>query len=102
MSGAVVDAETLRGFVAEVLDAACVRVEDARTVADVLVAADLRGHESHGVARLEGFYVRCIQSGQIKPQAETAILRETAATVVLDASYGLRHGSRDARRSLTV
>ena len=45
------------------LTAVNVRESDARDVADVLVAADLRGVESHGIARLETFYVRRIEAG---------------------------------------
>ncbi|HWE62169.1 MAG TPA: Ldh family oxidoreductase, partial [Chloroflexota bacterium] len=50
---------------------------------------DLRGHESHGVARLERFYVRPLQRGQINPRAQMAVQRETAAVVVVDAANGL-------------
>ena len=86
-----VDAERLRRFVASVLRGVDMRDYDAQIVADVLVASDLRGHESHGVARLEQFYVRAIQDGHIKPHAETVVLRETAATAVLDAGSGMGH-----------
>ena len=89
MADIVVDARVLRQFVSTVLQAVAVPAEDADTVADVIVAADLRGHESHGVARLDGFYLSRIQSGQIDPRARTVVLRETAATAVMDAGHGL-------------
>lgn len=89
MDEVVVAADALRAFVAAVLGAVGVGEEDARIAADVLVAADLRGHESHGVARLESFYVRRIQCGQIDPRARLAVLRERAATLALDAQNGL-------------
>ena len=100
MNDVLVDAQRLRAFVAAVLEAVDVEREDACTVAEVLVAADLRGHESHGVARLEAFYVRPIQEGRIKPRARTAVLRETAATAVLDAGNGLGHPA--ARRAMEL
>ena len=51
------DAADLHAFVRRALAAANVRDEDADLVATVLVASDSRGIESHGVARLERFYV---------------------------------------------
>ena len=91
MTDLLVDPGALTDFVSAVLQAVDVAPEDARIVADVLVAADLRGHESHGVARLDGYYLRHIESGQIKPRAQTVVLHETAATAVLDAGNGLGH-----------
>lgn len=89
MDEVLVAAEELRAFVADVLRVVEVSAEDARIVAEVLVAADLRGHESHGVARLEAFYVRRIRRGQIDPKARLTVLHERAATLALDARNGL-------------
>jgi L-2-hydroxycarboxylate dehydrogenase (NAD+) len=101
MTGDVrVDAELLRAFVAMALGAVGVREEDARITADVLVTSDLRGHESHGVARLETFYVRPIQSGRIDPMARMAVRHETAATLVCDAANGL--GQPAAKRAMDL
>jgi len=50
----LVDSDSLRSFSAALLVAVGVSEEDAAIAADVLVTADLTGHESHGVARLEG------------------------------------------------
>jgi LDH2 family malate/lactate/ureidoglycolate dehydrogenase len=85
----LVDADSLQRFVAAVLTAVGVGQEDAAIAADVLVAADLTGHESHGVARLEEHYVRPAQTGRIRADAGLITLRETAATLVLDAENGL-------------
>ena len=49
--------DALKRFVATVLEKVGIARPDAAVVADVLVAADLRGIESHGVARLESYYV---------------------------------------------
>src|SRR5690242_1600980 len=89
MTDLLVGAEELQGFVAALLEAVGVAGEDARITADVLVAADLRGHESHGVARLEEFYVRPIQAGEIAARASLSVVQETAATLALDAGNGL-------------
>ncbi|HVA89286.1 MAG TPA: Ldh family oxidoreductase [Chloroflexota bacterium] len=84
-----VDAASLRRFVTDIVETAGAAREEAAIVADVLVTADLTGHESHGVARLEDQYVRPLQTGRIAARAELIVLRETAATLVLDAQNGL-------------
>ncbi|MDQ6944034.1 MAG: Ldh family oxidoreductase [Candidatus Eremiobacteraeota bacterium] len=81
----------LRTFVTTVLEKVGVPAEDAATVADVLVAADLRGVESHGVARLESYYVSRIRAGQLDPSPELKTVRETPASVLTDAGNGLGH-----------
>ena len=62
--------------------------EEARTAARVLNQADLRGIDSHGIARLEG-YVRLVRQNRIKPQAQPHYLHETPSTATLDADEGL-------------
>ena len=67
----------LRTFVSDVLVKSGVARADADTVADVLVAADMRGVESHGVARLESYYVSRIRSGKLNPTPSVTVARET-------------------------
>ena len=81
----------LRTFVATALEKVGVSAEDAAIVADVLLAADLRGVESHGVARLEAYYVNRIRAGQLDPKAELKTVRETPASILTDAGNGLGH-----------
>jgi LDH2 family malate/lactate/ureidoglycolate dehydrogenase len=92
----------LRAFVTTVLEKVGVPAEDAATVADVLVAADLRGVESHGVARLESYYVSRIRAGQLDPSPELKTVRETPTSVLTDAGNGLGHpaGKRTMQRVL--
>ena len=51
----IVNAEALRRFTSEVFARAGMTAEDAARVADVLVWANLRGMDSHGVARVPGY-----------------------------------------------
>jgi LDH2 family malate/lactate/ureidoglycolate dehydrogenase len=81
----------LTRFVAEVLEKVGVAPEDARTVADVLVAADLRGIESHGVARLESYYVSRLRKGLMSPRPHVETVRETPTSLLVDAGNGLGH-----------
>ena len=81
----------LQLFVRTVLEKVGVAPADAQTVAEVLVAADLRGIESHGVARLESYYVSRIRSGKLKAKPNYKIVRETNTSILLDADNGLGH-----------
>jgi L-2-hydroxycarboxylate dehydrogenase (NAD+) len=63
-------------------------VEDAQVTAVVLAASDLRGIESHGVARMEQ-YVKMIEAGMLDPTAQPVIVRQSGATALVDAQNGL-------------
>jgi L-2-hydroxycarboxylate dehydrogenase (NAD+) len=78
-------------FVAAVLEKSAVAPEHAAVVSDVLVAADSRGIESHGVGRLESYYVGRIRSGHLNPKPDYTIVRETETSVLFDADNGLGH-----------
>ncbi len=84
-----VDAATLRDVAGALLRAAGATDEDAGIAAAVLIASDLRGHESHGVSRLERYYVRPLLAGKIKARPQAVVRHETAATIVIDADNGL-------------
>ena len=81
----------LKAFVIAALAKCGVAPDDAALVAEVLVAADLRGIESHGVARLVPFYVDRIRDGLLDPRPHETIVRETVTTLVVDAGNGLGH-----------
>jgi len=81
----------LKRFAASVLERVGVAAADAAIVADVLVASDLRGIESHGVARLESYYVSRIRSGKLNAAPAVTTVRETATSLLVDAGNGLGH-----------
>lgn len=60
----------------------------ARVAADCLNQADLRGVDSHGVARLSG-YVRLWELKRLNATPEMKIIHETPSTAVLDGDLGL-------------
>ncbi|HXD77708.1 MAG TPA: Ldh family oxidoreductase [Puia sp.] len=62
--------------------------DDARTAAAALLSADLRGIDSHGVARLIG-YVRLHEAGRANPRPKLRVLHETPSTAVVDGDGGL-------------
>ncbi len=61
---------------------------DAKLAANVLVSADLRGIDSHGVARLIG-YVRLWDADRINPTPNIRVVHETPSTGVVDGDSGL-------------
>jgi len=60
----------------------------ARLASDVLLAADLRGVDSHGVARLSG-YIRLYEKDRLNPVPKIKIVHETPSTAVVDGDKGL-------------
>lgn len=62
--------------------------DQAKVAADCLNQADLRGVDSHGVARLSG-YVRLWELKRLNAVPEMKIIHETPSTAVLDGDLGL-------------
>ncbi|TDO23308.1 Ldh family oxidoreductase [Pedobacter duraquae] len=61
---------------------------DAKLAADVLLKSDLRGIDSHGVARLTG-YVRLWEKERINARPQIKVVHETATTATVDGDAGL-------------
>lgn len=80
-----------RAYIERALTHIGVSVEHAREVADVLSAADIRGIESHGIARLRWFYVDRIRLGTINANPNYIVLKDTPTSYLLDADNGLGH-----------
>lgn len=83
-----VDAGRLLALVNGLFLAVGVPGDEADLVADTLVTADLRGMHSHGCIRIPTYLERVIRGGA-RPGRKGVILRETAATVLLDGEDGL-------------
>ncbi len=80
--------EHLSDFVIRVLRSFNVPEPDARQAATVLAAADLRGIDSHGVARLHTYF-DMLSLGRINPKPNIKILRESRSTATVDGDNGL-------------
>ena len=78
--------ETLESFTASVFEQVGLQPEDAATEAHVLVWANLRGIDSHGVLRIPQ-YVASVERGGMNPHAEIRVLRETPATLLIEADH---------------
>ena len=85
-----VPVEVIYSFMVDAFKAQGVSDEDARICADVLIASDLRGIESHGVGRLKYYYDR-IAAGVQFPEAKMEIVKETETTALVDGHHGMGH-----------
>lgn len=82
------DTDDVKGVVAEIAKAAGVPEQDAETLADSLVDADMHGLSTHGVSRVN-IYTRRIQKGLIDPKAEISFDRKGYSVIAVDAGNGL-------------
>jgi L-2-hydroxycarboxylate dehydrogenase (NAD+) len=80
----------LVSFCQQVFQSLRLSEQDARTAAEVLVAADARGIPSHGVARLQR-YVNGLEMGVVLTDAPVEVLVDTPASLVIHA-----HGAMGA------
>ena len=89
----LVDHRALHDAARAIVVAAGSEEAEAELVAAHLVGADLRGHGSHGVARLPG-YVDAIEHGRLVPNTPARVLSDSGAILRLagDRGYGQRVG----------
>ncbi|MGI6574862.1 MAG: Ldh family oxidoreductase [bacterium] len=83
-----VKAQQLRELAHKVFVALEIPEKDAMIAADILAAADLRGIDSHGVARLD-IYAKRLKLGLMKKTPEVKIVEERGGAVVIDGDNGL-------------
>jgi LDH2 family malate/lactate/ureidoglycolate dehydrogenase len=81
-----VPAEALKAFTTAVFTKAGLPAEWAETQADMLVWANLRGVDSHGVLRIPA-YVSWIDKGLMKTKANLRVEKETPGIAIVDADY---------------
>lgn len=80
----------LHEFMITVFTKIGVPLDDAKICADILIASDLRGIESHGIGRLKMYYDR-IKLGIQKPLTHIDVIRDKYATAVWDGNHGMGH-----------
>ena len=80
----------LTAFIKRALEAAGLSSLDAEIVAGLMVEADLRGSDTHGVIRLP-LYLRRLKANGIKARPNIRVAQERAATAVVDGDNGIGH-----------
>lgn len=84
----VVAWKPLQEFVKELFTIAGMPPEDAEVEAGVLLWANLRAVDSHGVLRIP-WYLDNIEKGAMNPKPNIQVIKETPATLLLDADRAL-------------
>lgn len=80
--------EFLSEFTAEVFKSFGVVEEDAQLASDVLSKSDIRGIDSHGIARLKS-YVEMFSIGRLNPTPKISIVRDKKSVATVDGDSGL-------------
>ena len=82
------DHQRLRDLAVDIFQATGVPSQDAQTVADMLVDAEVMGLSSHGLQRIPQ-YVDEIRQGMVKPGAEVIVDRRSPTTAIVDGQWNL-------------
>lgn len=86
-----IDFNKMEQFMVEVFKGVGVPEEDAKICADILITADKRGIDSHGINRLKPIYYDRILAGIQKPVTNFEIIKEGPTTAVIDGHDGMGH-----------
>ncbi len=85
-----VPAERLTSFIFRAFTAAGLPAADAEMLANLMVEADLRGSDTHGVIRLP-LYVRRIRAGGVNPQPNIRVVSDRPSAALIDGDNGMGH-----------
>jgi uncharacterized oxidoreductase len=80
-------AGALQSLARRIFEALKVPQDEATWVAELLVRANMAGHDSHGVIRLPQ-YAQAIQAGLVQPGAVPEVVKESPATALIDGRWG--------------
>ncbi|XP_034031893.1 uncharacterized oxidoreductase YjmC-like isoform X1 [Thalassophryne amazonica] len=83
MSRCVISIAEVQSFIERCMTAVGTKPNHAKSLAEVLVAGDHRGHYSHGLNRMD-MYVKDIESGICAKDGEPVVLKESVATALVD------------------
>jgi len=85
-----ISASNLAVFVARAFVAVGLPKADAQILADLMVEADLRGSDTHGVIRLP-LYVRRLRAGGINAKPNIRVISDRASVALIDGDNGMGH-----------
>lgn len=94
-----INSTILQGFAKDLMQAAGALESEAIIIARHLVAANLAGHDSHGVINIS-MYIDYMRKGHMIPGAQFEILEETATTTVIDGHWG--YGFSTSERAMEI
>lgn len=85
-----IPAAALQDFAARAFAAISVPHDDAAKIAALMVRADLRGSDTHGIFRLPT-YVKRIRAGGIAPRPTIRVVSDKPAAALVDGGNGMGH-----------
>lgn len=91
MSIKYISADKLKAFMKDGFERLGLPSEDAEISAEVLITADKRGIDSHGIGRFKPIYYDRINAGILNPITKIDIVKETQTTAVIDGNNGMGH-----------
>ncbi len=94
-------ANRLERIAGRLLQAAGASSDEAQTIARHLIAANLAGHDSHGVIHVPG-YVASVQKGHLQPGAPIEIIEESPTTTVVDGNWGFGFTVSERAMEITI
>ena len=94
-------ANRLERIAGRLLVAAGASAAEAETVSRHLIAANLAGHDSHGIIHIPG-YIASIQKGHLQPGAPFEIIRESPTSTVVDGNWGFGFNVSERAMALTI
>jgi len=97
-----VEFDLLEQFMRDVFIELGVPENDARICAEVLITADKRGIDSHGINRMKPIYYDRIKEGIQFPETNFEIIREGPTTAVIDGHDGMGHVIAKRAMEMTI
>src|ERR1700752_2324336 len=85
-----VHAAALTAFIKRAFEAAGLPGSDADILAGLMVEADLRGSDTHGVIRLP-LYLRRIRAGGVNPTPNIRVVSDRPSAALVDGANGMGH-----------
>lgn len=95
-----IDFDILEKFMADGFKGVGVPEDDAKICANVLITANKRGFDSHGVSRFKPIYYDRLKKGIQSPVTKFEVLREGPTTAVVDGHNGM--GMVIAKKAMTI
>ena len=94
-----IDAQALTSFATAIFERSGIPSAEAQQVAQSLVLANLKGHDSHGVIRIIE-YVDWVERGWVVPTGHLEVVREQPCILIVSGNFGF--GQVVGREALTL
>jgi len=85
-----VTASKLEAFIARAFQSVGISAAESKSIAELMVRADVQGSEGHGVFRLPQ-YIRRIKGGAVNTRPNIRVVREAAGMALVDGDNGMGH-----------